>query len=121
MGICPRWSLAILPASMSQQVTSLPMSANPAPATSPTYPVPMTHIFMAPGKASTAPRRGTSGRVKRAQMFGRGSLPLALAALLLGGSASAAPKSLVVVGRVSVEGGVINDAFALDDAGRTLA
>ena len=35
------------PASMSPQMTSLPMSAKPAPATRPTYPVPMTQIFMA--------------------------------------------------------------------------
>jgi hypothetical protein len=37
------------------------------------------------------------------------------------GRAQAAPKSLAVVGRIAVEGGVINDAFALDDSGRTLA
>src|SRR3954468_4563322 len=42
----PRLSPSIFWASRSQQVTSLPMSANPAPATSPTYPVPMTEIFM---------------------------------------------------------------------------
>jgi hypothetical protein len=54
-------------------------------------------------------------------MIGRETLVIALAAVLFGGSVSAAPRSLAVVGRVSVEGGVINDAFALDDAGRTLA
>src|SRR3954470_3149472 len=42
----PRLSPSIFWASRSQQVTSFPMSANRAPATSPTYPVPMTEIFM---------------------------------------------------------------------------
>ena len=44
-------------------------------------------------------------------MSGRASFPVALVAALLGGAVHAAPKSLAVVGRVSVEGGVINDAF----------
>jgi hypothetical protein len=48
-------------------------------------------------------------------------LLVALVLVGLGGGAPAAPRSLPVVGRVSAEGGVINDAFALDDSGRTLA
>src|SRR5688572_5250630 len=121
MGICPRWSMAILPASMSQQVTSLPMSANPAPATSPTYPVPMTHIFMTAREANTAALPRKVGVIEPGQMTGPASFSVTLAVLLLTGAVAAAPKSLGVVGRVSVEGGVINDAFALDDSGRTLA
>jgi hypothetical protein len=45
---------------------------------------------------------------------------LALAPLLAG-SARATAKPLAVVGRISVESGMINDAFALDDAGQSLA
>src|SRR5438309_8673730 len=44
MGISPRLSASILRSSMSQQMTSLPKSASPAPVTRPTYPVPMTAI-----------------------------------------------------------------------------
>src|SRR3569833_2214683 len=40
---------SIFDLSRSQQATSYPMSENPAPATKPSYPVPMTHIFMAAG------------------------------------------------------------------------
>lgn len=53
-------------------------------------------------------------------MTTRGSVAVALA-VFLGGAVQAAPRSLAVVGKVSVEGGVINDAFALDDSGRNLA
>jgi hypothetical protein len=54
-------------------------------------------------------------------MTRRGAFGIALVALLGGNPVQAAPRSLAVVGKVSVEGGVINDAFALDDSGRTLA
>lgn len=50
----------------------------------------------------------------------RGSFAVVLAAVL-SAAAPAVGKPLAVVGRIVVEGGVINDAFALDDAGRTLA
>src|SRR3954468_15582552 len=53
-------------------------------------------------------------------MTRRGLFPIALMAALAG-SANGAAKPLALVGRVAVEGGVINDAFALDDGGRTLA
>jgi type IV secretory pathway protease TraF len=53
-------------------------------------------------------------------MTRRGSFAVALAAVL-SAAAPAVGKPLAVVGRIVVEGGVINDAFALDDAGRTLA
>ena len=39
--------MSILSASISTQVTSLPLSAKHVPVTRPTYPVPMTAIFMA--------------------------------------------------------------------------
>jgi hypothetical protein len=54
-------------------------------------------------------------------MTRRGSLAVALVALVLGGAPAASARPLVVVGRVSVEGGVVGDAFALDDSGRTVA
>src|SRR3954469_10375388 len=47
MGSSPRCRPSIFALSTSQQMTSLPMSEKPAPATSPTYPVPMTQIFIA--------------------------------------------------------------------------
>src|SRR5947209_91022 len=46
MGTSPSWRRRILSASMSIQTTSLPRSAKQAPVTRPTYPVPMTAIFM---------------------------------------------------------------------------
>src|SRR4051812_31033054 len=46
MGISPRRSISTLRASLSMQITSLPHSAKQVPVTSPTYPVPMTAIFM---------------------------------------------------------------------------
>jgi hypothetical protein len=54
-------------------------------------------------------------------MTRRGAFAIALVAVLTGGSALAAPRSLATVGKVSLDSGVINDAFALDDAGRNLA
>src|SRR5688500_3209500 len=45
MGILPRWSIRILESTLSTPMTSLPLSAKQAPATSPTYPVPTTAIF----------------------------------------------------------------------------
>src|SRR5688572_16470514 len=45
MGIFPRWSIRIFASALSTQMTSLPLSAKQAPATSPTYPVPTTAIF----------------------------------------------------------------------------
>src|SRR5687768_17819398 len=45
MGILPRWSIRTLASTLSTQITSLPLSAKQAPATSPTYPVPTTAIF----------------------------------------------------------------------------
>ena len=50
MGIFPRRNIATLRWSLSTQVTSLPDSAKPAPATNPTYPVPTTAIFIQPPK-----------------------------------------------------------------------
>src|ERR1041384_2952088 len=47
MGSSPLLRPSIFARSTSQQKTSLPMLENPPPATSPTYPVPMTQIFMA--------------------------------------------------------------------------
>src|SRR5215475_4063161 len=46
MGILPARSVRIFAPSLSTQITSLPLSAKQAPATSPTYPVPMTAIFI---------------------------------------------------------------------------
>src|SRR5689334_913716 len=46
---------------------------------------------------------------------------LLFAALSLTTGASAAPKKLGLAVRVTSDGGVINDAFALDDSGKTLA
>src|SRR5918999_1220434 len=46
MGISLRWSRAILSASLSTQTTSLPVSARQAPATRPTYPLPITATCM---------------------------------------------------------------------------
>ena len=43
---CPGSAPRILAASLSTQMTALPVSAKQAPTTSPTYPVPMTAIFM---------------------------------------------------------------------------
>jgi hypothetical protein len=45
----------------------------------------------------------------------------ALAFLSMAAWAEAAPRPLAAVGRVSLDSGVISDAFALDDSGRTLA
>src|SRR4051794_40910146 len=67
MGITPFLRPSILAWSTSQQTTSFPMSENPAPATSPTYPVPMTQIFMA--------RRNTmirSGMLMKAMLLAAG-------------------------------------------------
>src|SRR5689334_3168687 len=46
MGILPARSIRTLASSLSTQTTSLPLSAKHAPATSPTYPVPTTAIFI---------------------------------------------------------------------------
>src|SRR6187431_3465948 len=46
MGILPARSVRIFVPSLSTQTTSLPLSAKQAPATSPTYPVPITAIFI---------------------------------------------------------------------------
>src|SRR6478752_6882273 len=46
MGILPARSVRIFAPSLSTQTTSLPLSAKQAPATSPTYPVPITAIFI---------------------------------------------------------------------------
>src|SRR5438270_12463159 len=46
MGILPARSMRTLASSLSTQITSLPLSAKHAPATRPTYPVPMTAIFI---------------------------------------------------------------------------
>src|SRR5262249_44590174 len=46
MGTSPALRVRIFFSSMSAQMTSLPESANPVPATNPTYPVPMMAIFM---------------------------------------------------------------------------
>jgi hypothetical protein len=54
-------------------------------------------------------------------MTRRGSFAVALVACFSAGSVRAAPRSLAVVGKVSVDGGALNDAFGLDDSGRTLA
>jgi hypothetical protein len=54
-------------------------------------------------------------------MMRRGSAAIALVTIVSAGELRAAPRALTVVGRVTVEGGVIDDAFALDDSGRNLA
>src|ERR1700761_9812713 len=46
MVICPLASFCTFPASMSTQITSLPVSAKQVPVTKPTYPVPTTAIFI---------------------------------------------------------------------------
>src|SRR6476660_7118552 len=46
MGIFPLRSIATLAASLSTQMTSLPVSAKQAPTTKPTYSVPITAIFI---------------------------------------------------------------------------
>src|ERR1041384_494774 len=46
MGILPARSIRTFASSLSTQTTSLPLSAKHAPATSPTYPVPTTAIFI---------------------------------------------------------------------------
>src|SRR5437762_5540685 len=46
MGMRPAWRAAIFSVSVSTQITSLPRSANTAPVTRPTYPVPTTQMFM---------------------------------------------------------------------------
>src|SRR5215470_425409 len=46
MGRRPALRAAILSRSLSTQTTSFPRSANTAPVTSPTYPVPTTQMFM---------------------------------------------------------------------------
>jgi hypothetical protein len=46
MGTSPLFSRAILLASISMQETIFPVSARQVPVTSPTYPVPITAIFI---------------------------------------------------------------------------
>ena len=54
MGASPRSTMATRSGSMSTQVTSCPMNANPAALTSPTYPVPMTATFIAEPRERSA-------------------------------------------------------------------
>ncbi len=56
---CPACSASIFAASMSTQMTSLPLSAKQVPATSPTYPVPITQSFT---RASLQAHRAPAGR-----------------------------------------------------------
>src|SRR3989344_5048629 len=68
MGIRPFLSVEILRASLSTQITFLPISANHAPVTSPTYPVPIMHMFMGMRflswlRCPGPDRRGSSGQL----------------------------------------------------------
>src|SRR5215831_1100273 len=63
MGTSPALKARIFFSSMSAQMTSLPESANPVPATNPTYPVPMMAIFMTQTLSESAQSRLVAARI----------------------------------------------------------
>src|SRR4051812_5830689 len=58
----PRSSISIFAATLSMQVTALPLSARQVPVTRPTYPLPTTAIFM---EASPIRDDGAADRLDR--------------------------------------------------------
>src|SRR5712691_659347 len=80
MGMRPAWRAAIFSVSVATQITTLPRSANTAPVTRPTYPVPTTEMFMravAKNYSKVAPRAGCANLHAPA---------IVLASFILGGS-----------------------------------